>query len=254
MEKVLLVGNPNSGKTTLFNSLAKANEHVGNWHGVTVENKSKVFDCDGQEFVLVDTPGLYSLEPLSFEEKVAAETILSVEEKKIINLCDQNNLQRNLYLTLCLIEKGCDVVVTINEIDKRPIFKVDFEKLSKTLGVPVVGINAEKKVGIDKLKKTLRLSSKKTKLPYLDKLGKGMKEDASLRYEFIDQILKECVVRSKAVYGKSKADNILLNKWLAFPVFLIILSAIFYLTFFSLGAFLSDILSGFFKSCYKRLC
>ncbi len=245
MEKVLLVGNPNSGKTTLFNSLAKANEHVGNWHGVTVENKSKVFDCDGQEFVLVDTPGLYSLEPLSFEEKVAAETILSVEEKKIINLCDQNNLQRNLYLTLCLIEKGCDVIVTINEIDRRPIFKVNFEKLSKTLGVPVIGINAEKKVGIDKLKKALRQPFKKTKLPYLDKLGKGMKEDAALRYEFIDQILKECAVRSKAVYGKSKADKILLNKWLAFPVFLIILSAVFYLTFFSLGAFLSDVLSGF---------
>ncbi len=242
MKEVLLVGNPNSGKTTLFNSLAGANEHVGNWHGVTVENKQKSFDCNGQEFVLVDTPGIYSLDPLSFEEKVAAETILNDNQKKIINLCDQNNLQRNLYLTLCLLERGLNVVVAVNEIDRRPIFKVDFERLSKKLGVHVVSINAEKKVGIEKLKLSLLETKSSAKLPYVSKLNGDMVHDSELRYGFIDEILTSCSKRTDQVYGKSKLDKVLLNKWLAFPVFLLILSTIFYLTFFSLGGFLSDAL------------
>ncbi len=242
MEKVLLVGNPNSGKTTLFNALAKANEHVGNWHGVTVDTKNKVFDCDGQDYVLVDTPGLYSLDALSFEEKVAVEQIKS-ENKKIINLCDKNNLQRNFYLTLCLIEQGCDVVVAVNEIDKRAIYKIDCKKLSKELGVQVVELNAEKKVGLTQLKNAVKEKQKSVYLSYMSKLNGEIANDSRVRYDFIDSILSKCTIRSKQVYGKSKIDKFVLNKWLAFPVFMTVLSAIFYLTFFSLGAVLSDALS-----------
>lgn len=242
MEKVLLVGNPNSGKTTLFNALAKANEHVGNWHGVTVDTKNKVFDCDGQDYVLVDTPGLYSLDALSFEEKVAVEQIKS-ENKKIINLCDKNNLQRNFYLTLCLIEQGCDVVVAVNEIDKRAIYKIDCKKLSKELGVQVVELNAEKKVGLTQLKNAVNEKQKPVYLSYRSKLNGEIANDSRVRYDFIDSILSKCTIRSKQVYGKSKIDKFVLNKWLAFPVFMTVLSAIFYLTFFSLGAVLSDALS-----------
>lgn len=288
MKEVLLVGNPNAGKTTLFNSLTCSNEHVGNWHGVTVENKRKSFSFDGQDFVLVDTPGIYSLCPLSFEEEVSVKTILASSGKKIINICDQNNLQRNLYLTLCLLERGCDVVLAINEIDKKPIYKVDVEKLSKNLGCDVVSINAEKKIGIEKLKKCLTVKSKNNSLPYLKQLKftenpivelKDEKKDymlvkayekdekyfislgidakkifacvpknsmeilADLRFEFIEHLLKTCTKRTQDVYGKSKVDKIILNKWLAFPVFFLVLATIFYLTFFSLGAFLSDVLS-----------
>lgn len=82
MKEVLLVGNPNAGKTTLFNSLTHSSEHVGNWHGVTVENKKKVFSFEGEDFLLVDTPGVYSLCPLSFEEEVSTSTILASAGKK----------------------------------------------------------------------------------------------------------------------------------------------------------------------------
>lgn len=288
MKEVLLVGNPNSGKTTLFNSLTRSNEHVGNWHGVTVENKEKSFQVGNDTFVLVDTPGIYSLCPLSFEEEVATKTIFENLDKKIINICDQNNLGRNLYLTLCLLECGCDVVLAVNEIDRKPIFKIDYDKLSQQLGIEVVGINAEKKIGIEKLKSCLTHEKKYLKVPaYVKQLKnnfgnslttlndfqmlKAFERDkkffenhekvkninhlfenvpfdsvemlAKMRYDFIDEVLASCAVRTKDVYGKSKLDKIALNKWLAFPVFLLILAGVFYLTFFSLGALLSDGLS-----------
>ncbi len=290
MKEVLLVGNPNAGKTTLFNSLTRSNEHVGNWHGVTVENKKKSFIWKGEEYVLVDTPGIYSLCSLSFEEEVSVKTILANGGKKIINICDQNNLQRNLYLTLCLLERGCDVVLVVNEIDKKPIFKIDYKKLSENLGVDVVGINAEKQIGVERLKDLLSKKSLKHNLPYLKKLSvdlnvfsavkdenkdymtiKAYERDeryfkslgfktekifdsvpensveflSKLRYDFIDEVLASCSTRTSDVYGKSKLDKIVLNKWLAFPVFLLVLSGIFYLTFFSVGAFFSDGLSNF---------
>lgn len=290
MREVLLVGNPNTGKTTLFNALTKSNEHVGNWHGVTVDAKQKSFFVGSEKVVLVDTPGLYSLCPLSFEEEVAASIILGGRNKKVLNICDQNNLQRNLYLTLCLLECGCDVVLAINEIDKKPICKVDCDKLSKLLGIDVVQINAEKKIGFEKLKTALvkeKCVAART-LPYLkdlktngnnlffkderkefllvklferdekffkklgfsdsEKLFSDLPRDstqqiAALRYSFIDKILEESVKRTDKVYGKSRLDNVLLNKWLAFPVFFLVLAAVFYLTFFSLGAWLSDALA-----------
>ena len=282
MKEILLVGNPNSGKTTLFNSLTRSNEHIGNWHGVTVENKEKSFSIDGEKYVLVDTPGIYSLCPLSFEEEVAVKTIFEKSDRKILNICDKNNLQRNLYLTLCLIEKGCDVVLAINEIDKKTIFNVDCKKLSKMLGIDVVLINAEKQIGLDKLKKCLQKKTTAPKPKYLSALhgnfvgydlvkayerdekylknadfssieNDSIQEISKLRYDFIDQILTTCAKRTSDVYGKSKFDKILLNKWLAFPVFLAIMSLIFYLTFFSLGSFLSDALQNLLSLVTKPI-
>lgn len=260
MNEVLLVGNPNTGKTTLFNSLTCSDEHVGNWHGVTVDTKKKNFIVGQEEFFLVDTPGIYSLMPLSFEEKVAVETIEKCAGKKIINICDLNNLQRNLYLTLCLLERGYDVVLAVNEIDKKPIYKIDYKKLSRTLGIDVVPINAQKKIGLEDLKNklksanTLSASNSEKMQKYSEKVRKmcvfeqktgqnNIKLEqklSELRYNFIDEILKDCTSKTNVVYGKSKLDKILLNKWLAFPIFLCILATIFYLTFFSVGAFLSD--------------
>ncbi len=254
-KEVLLVGNPNSGKTTLFNALTASNEHVGNWHGVTVDTVGKGFSFQGEDYFLVDTPGIYSLCPLSYEEKVAVDKIEGSSTCKIINICDQNNLQRNLYLTLCLLERGLDVVLAVNEIDKKPIFKVDCKKLGERLGINVVRINAEKKIGLDDLKSCLKEEKRQKKdLPYLKQLKlveaeknfqaqpNSVQQISQLRYAFIDEILKDCAVRTKDVYGKSKLDKIFLNKWLAFPIFICILAAIFQLTFFSLGSLLSDAL------------
>lgn len=275
MKEVLLVGNPNSGKTTLFNSLTGSNEHIGNWHGVTVENKQKTFNFQDEKYLLIDTPGIYSLCPLSFEEEVAVKTVFQSEGKKIINICDQNNLQRNLYLTLCLLEKGCDVVLAINEIDKRAIYQIDCKKLSSKLGIKVILINAEKKIGLEKLQATLKEKQTKVNLPYLKKLSgdfidydliKAYERDekyfnkptdfsslpkdsaqiiSKLRFDYIDQVLQESTVRTKEIYGKSKLDKFVLNKFLAFPIFIAVLAGIFYLTFFSLGEFFSSILQDF---------
>ena len=290
MNEVLLVGNPNTGKTTLFNNLTKSDEHVGNWHGVTVENKGKNFFVGDEEYVLVDTPGIYSLCPLSFEEEVAVGTISSHKSSKIINICDRNNLQRNLYLTLCLLEQGCDVVLAVNEVDKNVIFKVDYKRLGEELGVSVVGLDAEKKEVVQSLKNELQKCAKpKAKLPYLKELHweksvpncKGKDEDvillkayekdekffgvigvepkqyfeavpsdsvlilSELRYKHIDSLIEKCAKRTTKVYGESKFDRFALSKIFALPIFFSILAVIFYLTFFSLGAFLSDCLSAF---------
>ena len=290
MKEVLLVGNPNTGKTTLFNNLTKSDEHIGNWHGVTVKNKEKSFFVGEEEYVLVDTPGIYSLCPLSFEEDVAVGTISSHKSSKIINICDRNNLQRNLYLTLCLLEQGCDVVLAVNEIDKNVIFKVDYKRLGEELGVSVVGLDAEKKEAVQSLKNELQKSEKpKAKLPYLKELHweksvpncKGQDEDvillkayekdekffdaigvepkqyfeavpsdsvlilSELRYKHIDSLIEKCTKRTSTVYGESKFDRFALSKIFALPIFFSILAVIFYLTFFSLGAFLSDRLSAF---------
>ncbi len=286
MEEILLVGNPNAGKTTFYNSLVNANEHVGNWHGVTVEEKKKEFTLNGEKFMLVDTPGIYSLSPLSFEEEVSVKLIEN-SNSKIINICDLNNLQRNLYLTLCLIESERDICVVLNEIDKRQKYKVNREKLEEFLGVKVIELNAEKnfeeyknmafynKNSLNYLKKVnfscilpyfSNVENKKLfcvkaferdksfflrhkyKEEEIEKIFSSLPQNsmeiiAKARYDFIDEIINSSCLKNDFVYGKSKLDKILLNKFLAFPCFLVILAIIFYLTFFSLGALLSDALS-----------
>lgn len=289
MIKVNLVGNPNTGKTSLYNSLTRSHEHVGNWHGVTVEEKVKRYSYGGQEIELVDLPGIYSLSPLSYEEEVATEYILKNPETLIINICDASNLGRNLYLTLSLLELGANVILAVNQIDKVPISKVDYKKLSNILGIPVVSIDADKKYGITELNHTIinYKSSKKYKLPYISKLHLGeiniskqendeffkikllendenilkklglkeniVKPDVELvaksRYEYIDQIMKLCVTKQTRVYGRSKLDKILMNRFLAIPIFLCVMALAFYLTFFSLGAWLSDGLVWLLDKC-----
>ncbi len=250
--KFLLVGNPNTGKTTLFNSLTKSNEHVGNWHGVTVSEKEKVFDIEGKECVLVDLPGLYSLTPLSFEEEVASEYIFGNPSCPVINICDINNLRRNLFLTLQLKKIANDFLLFVNTFksskkDKVLKEKIDeAEKVLKKLGVKFFIGDASNKKDIKKFKIQLSKTAfeeksvgsvknefSKNREDFLEVNGKAFKEISKL---FEDKI------ETKKVYGTSKLDKILLNKYLALPVFFCILFLIFYLTFFSLGACLSNLM------------
>ena len=235
-DEILLVGNPNTGKTTLFNAITKSDEHVGNWHGVTVEGKSKVFEIDGEKYSLVDLPGIYSLNALSYEEGVAIEYIQNHRDKKIINICDLNNLERNLFLTLCLLDEGLDVVLAVNSTLKKPNCKLNAQKLSSFLKIPVVEINAEKNEGIKKL---LSFAKTKTKKPRKTS-EQDMITDAEDKYAQIEKILSECTERTKEVYGKSKLDKILLNRFFAPIIFLSIMALIFYLTFFLVGNVLSE--------------
>ena len=146
MSKTLaLVGNPNSGKTTLFNNLTGSKQYVGNWPGVTVERKGgKLKKHDG--FEVMDLPGIYSLSPYSPEEVITRNYLLEENPDVIVNIVDGSNLERNLYLTMQLLEMGCKVVVALNMMDlvRANGDVLDTELLSKELGCPVVPITAVK--------------------------------------------------------------------------------------------------------------
>jgi ferrous iron transport protein B len=151
--KVALVGNPNCGKTTLFNALTGSNQYVGNWPGVTVEKKEGEAKLGDARFTVVDLPGIYSLSPYSMEEMVARKFILNEQPDAIIDIVDATNLERNLYLTMQLLELERPVVLAVNfmdEVEKRGDF-IDCGRLAASLGVPVVPISARDNVNIDKL-------------------------------------------------------------------------------------------------------
>lgn len=150
---IALVGNPNSGKTTLFNALTGANQHVGNWPGVTVEKKEGHFRFLNQEYTLVDLPGTYSLGAFSEDEIVARNYILGGHPDIVINVVDATNIERNLYLTTQLLEMGVKVVIALNMVDEAKGRKMEFDltALSRKLGVPVVPTVASKRLGLDKL-------------------------------------------------------------------------------------------------------
>ena len=153
MKKIALVGNPNTGKTTLFNSLTKASEHTGNWHGVTVDSKEKAFKFNNSEFKLIDLPGIYSLSPQSFEEKVTSDYLYANDDFMIINIVDVNNIYRNFYLTLELLNLNRPMILVINKTCKTSdeIYKINEKKLQEVLGIPVIKVNADKCEEVKKL-------------------------------------------------------------------------------------------------------
>ena len=151
--KLALVGNPNCGKTTLFNALTGSNQYVGNWPGVTVEKKEGLATVDGRSVTIVDLPGIYSLSPYSMEEIVARNFIVEEEPDAIINIVDATNLERNLYLTVQLLELEKPMVVALNFMDEveKHGDKIDLSRLSRALGVPVVPITARSGQNVDEL-------------------------------------------------------------------------------------------------------
>ncbi len=154
---IAVVGNPNSGKTTLFNGLTGSKQRIGNWPGVTVEKKEGIIVLDGQEMTLVDLPGIYSLAAQSEDERVARDYILSGEPELVINILDATNLERNLYLTVQLLEMGVPVLAVVNMMDlaaAREIM-IDLKQLEDKLGTPVVGISATKSKDLQLVKEAV---------------------------------------------------------------------------------------------------
>ena len=181
---IALAGNPNSGKTTVFNNLTGAHQHVGNWPGVTVEKKEGSYRYQGYNVKVVDLPGVYGLTAYSPDELVARNFILEGKPDVVVDIVDASNLERNLYLTVQLIELEANLVVALNMIDvaKSRDYKIDVDSLSRLLGAPVVPMIATRKEGNDKLRQEIvdvfegKTTKEKIKLYYGSELEAHIKE------------------------------------------------------------------------------
>lgn len=302
--KIALAGNPNSGKTTMFNALTGANQFVGNWPGVTVEKKEG--KLKGHKDVnIMDLPGIYSLSPYTLEEVVARNYLINDNPDVILNIVDGSNIERNLYLTTQLIELGIPVVVAVNMMDvvEKSGDTIDFGKLEKELGCEVVPVSALKGNGIkeaaEKAVKTARRNSSikishrfdkrledwlleiekriginvpdEQKRFYAiklfegdDKIGDLMKivpdvsdivskaekeldDDAEsiitdARYKYISSIIGGCYKKNKKkkLTASDKIDRVVTNRWLALPIFAVVMLIVYYVSVTTVGAWATD--------------
>lgn len=245
--KVGLVGNQNSGKTTLFNCLTGMNAKIGNWPGVTIEKK--VGTIKGTSYEITDLPGIYSLSPYSVEEEVSRNFVFNENADVIINIVDATCLERSLFLTTQLLESNCKIIVALNMADKleEKGLTIDEKRLEEILGTRVIKISALKETGIDEIIKELNKpveKKEKKKIPeYLDKnydINK-YEEVVTNKYAFIENMVKECV--KKKIHRESltdKLDKVFLNKILAFPIFIVIMFLVYYLSVGIVGSFTVD--------------
>lgn len=250
--KVALVGNQNSGKTTLFNCLTGMNAKIGNWPGVTIEKKVGIIK--GTNYEITDIPGIYSLSPYSIEEKISKNYIFEENPDVIINIVDATCLERSLYLTTQLLETNSRIIIVLNMADKleEKGLIIDEKKLSQILGVKVFKVSALKETGIDRIieeLKKLNYIKREKKVPdYLEETYDINKyeEIANKKYEYIENIVKTCVKKKiREVSISDKIDKILLNKWLAFPAFIIIMFLIYYLSVGVIGKFTVDVIGNY---------
>ena len=206
---IALAGNPNCGKTSVFNALTGSRQHVGNWPGVTVDKKEGEYKKD-KTVTILDLPGTYSLSPYSEEEKIAHDYIVNEKPNAVIDIVDGTSIERNLYLTLQILETGVPVVIALNmidEVEKRGD-KIDAKKLSEILGVPVIPTCGRNGKGTDELMKAAVEAAKKGTGVQLAKIyDKGDSEEviADKRYKYIAEVVKQTVVKaSKAAAGKAE--------------------------------------------------
>ncbi|MEG1733008.1 MAG: ferrous iron transport protein B, partial [Longicatena sp.] len=310
---IALAGNQNSGKTTLFNRLTGSNQHVGNFPGVTVEKKmGAIKNYKGAS--LVDLPGIYSLSPYTSEEVVTRDFILKDHPALLINIVDATNIERNLYLSLQLMELNTPMVIALNMMDEVVASgnSIDVEKLSKHLQIPVVPISASKNEGIDDLiavvKKQIKDGKQVANLDFckgdvhraihsiahivedhaqiaqypirfaatklvegdepmqkaltlhqddidiIEKIVKSMETSlgtdreaalADMRYSYIEELVEDCVVKLNETNGQirsEKIDYFLTHKYFGIPIFIMIMLAIFYLTFGPIGGTLQSLM------------
>ncbi|MBA5851846.1 ferrous iron transport protein B [Clostridium sp. cel8] len=232
-----LLGNPNVGKTSLFNYLTGSNQYVGNWPGVTVEKKEGYFE----DIKIVDLPGIYAMDTYSNEEKVSKAFLNKDNVDVIINIVDASNLNRNLYLTTQLKQFKKPIILVFNMMDiaEEIGLKIDFKKIESELGVIAIPIIASKNKGIDNLKNVL-INKDFNNIPH-DKNNFDFKTEKQA-YSFINGVLKRCttVTKAKSVSYTEKIDNIVLNKFIAYPIFLFALFLIFKFTFSWVGQPIAD--------------
>ena len=262
--RIALAGNPNSGKTTMYNALTGKNEKVGNWAGVTVDRRESTVKKEftgAEEVVVVDLPGAYSMSPYTSEESITSSYVKNENPEAIINIVDATNLSRSLFFTTQLLELGIPVVVALNksDINKKKETKIDVEQLSIKLGCPVVQTTSISNTHEDLVKvveAAVALKGKSQDAPYsegnIDLTDKKAVEEADRqRYEFVNKVVGDVETRkilTKEKTGWDKFDEIITMPVVGIPLFAVIMFLVFYISQTTVGTWIADWLVGWIET------
>lgn len=261
--RIAFAGNPNSGKTTMYNALTGRNERVGNWAGVTVEKKEspikKSYYGGSEELIAVDLPGAYSMSPFTSEESITSSYVKNENPDAIINIVDATNLSRSLFFTTQLLELGVPVVVALNksDINEKKGTKINSEKLASKLGCPVVNTVSTTANGLSEVvKAAAALNGKEQKAPYVqtgvDLTDKKQVEDADRkRFDFVNKIVSEVETRKVLTKEKNSQDSIdavLTNPIAGLIIFAVVMFLVFQISQAWVGPWLADILTGWIET------
>ena len=261
--RIALTGNPNSGKTTMYNALTGRNEKVGNWAGVTVEKKEhpirKTFWSGGEQLIAVDLPGAYSMSPFTSEESITSSYIKKENPDVIINIVDATNLSRSLFFTTQLLELGIPMVVALNksDINAKKETRIDVQALSEKLGCPVIETVSTSADGLSAVvERAVNVAHTTQAAPYhqqeIDLSNKKAVEEADRqRFRFVNEIVEAVETRKVLTKDKNfgdKIDAVLTNKWLGIPIFAVVMFFVFQISQVWVGTPIADWMVGWLET------